>query len=141
MVEAWSATASAAIVQVVEYYDASQDHYFISSLPADITALDTGVYKGWARTGRTFEAYDAPAGNASPVCRFYIPYLDALNGGRNLRGQLTCFLASTGVGKSHLAKHIGNRRRSIAHGMAYQHRRAEIALQRLRLILRHHRQR
>ena len=43
------------------------------------------------------------------VCRFYIPYLDALNGGRNLRGQLTCFLASTGVGKSHLAKHIGIR--------------------------------
>lgn len=45
----------------------------------------------------------------SQVCRFYIPYLDALNGGRNLRGQLTCFLASTGVGKSHLAKHIGIR--------------------------------
>lgn len=43
------------------------------------------------------------------VCRFYIPYLDALNGGRNLRGQLSCFLASTGVGKSHLAKHIGLR--------------------------------
>ena len=41
------------------------------------------------------------------VNRFYIPYIDALNGGRNLRGQLTCFLASTGVGKSHLAKHIG----------------------------------
>lgn len=33
------------------------------------------------------------------VCRFYIPYLDALNGGRNLRGQLTCFLASTGGGQ------------------------------------------
>ena len=43
------------------------------------------------------------------VCRFYIPDLDALNGGRDLRGQLTCFLASTGVGKSHLAKHIGIR--------------------------------
>lgn len=43
------------------------------------------------------------------VARFYIPYLDALNGGRNLRGQLTCFLASTGVGKSHIAKWIGTR--------------------------------
>lgn len=43
------------------------------------------------------------------VTRFYIPDLDALNGGRNLRGQLTCFLASTGVGKSHIAKHIGIR--------------------------------
>ena len=43
------------------------------------------------------------------VVRFYIPFLDALNGGRNLRGQLTCFLASTGVGKSHIAKWIGVR--------------------------------
>lgn len=41
------------------------------------------------------------------VTRFYITYLDALNGGRNLRGQLSCFLASTGVGKSHIVKHIG----------------------------------
>ncbi len=45
----------------------------------------------------------------SQVTRFYIPYVDALNGGRNLRGQLTCFLASTGVGKSHVVKHIGVR--------------------------------
>lgn len=43
------------------------------------------------------------------VTRFYIPYIDALNNGRSLRGQLTCFLASTGVGKSHIAKHIGIR--------------------------------
>ena len=45
----------------------------------------------------------------SPVTRFYIHELDALNAGRNLRGQLTCILASTGVGKSHIAKHIGTR--------------------------------
>ncbi len=43
------------------------------------------------------------------VTRFYIPDIDELNGGRNLRGQLTCFLASTGVGKSHIAKYIGIR--------------------------------
>lgn len=41
------------------------------------------------------------------VSRFYIPYLDALNNGRSLRGQLSCFLASTGVGKSHIVKYIG----------------------------------
>ena len=46
---------------------------------------------------------------APRVSRFYIPYLDALNAGRNLRGQLTSFLASTGVGKSHIAKWIGVR--------------------------------
>lgn len=47
--------------------------------------------------------------NISPVTRFYIHELDALNAGRSLRGQLTCILASTGVGKSHIAKHIGTR--------------------------------
>lgn len=44
-----------------------------------------------------------------PVSRFYVHELDVLNGGRSLRGQLTCFLASTGVGKSHIAKHVGIR--------------------------------
>ncbi|NDV80857.1 DnaB-like helicase C-terminal domain-containing protein [Bacteroides sp. 51] len=43
------------------------------------------------------------------VTRFYIDDLDALNNGRSLRGQLSCFLASTGVGKSHIAKYIGIR--------------------------------
>lgn len=43
----------------------------------------------------------------TPVTRFYIDELDERNHGRNLRGQLTCFLASTGVGKSHIARWIG----------------------------------
>lgn len=42
-----------------------------------------------------------------PITRFYIDDLDSLNDGRNLRGQCSCFLASTGVGKSHMARHIG----------------------------------
>lgn len=42
-----------------------------------------------------------------PVTRFYIDQLDAMNNGRDLRGQLTCFLAPTGVGKSHAARWIG----------------------------------
>lgn len=54
------------------------------------------------------EIEEAQSG-AAQVIRFYIPFLDALNDGRNLRGQLTCFLASTGVGKSHIAKWIGVR--------------------------------
>ncbi|MFO1312333.1 MAG: hypothetical protein U1F41_09745 [Burkholderiales bacterium] len=68
-----SAMPLAATVQVIEYYNAGQDHYFVSSLAADIQALDSGKFAGWKRTGRTFEAYDLPTGNASPVCRFYIP--------------------------------------------------------------------
>lgn len=43
------------------------------------------------------------------VTRFYIDDIDDLNAGRNLRGQLSCFMASTGVGKSHIARHIGIR--------------------------------
>lgn len=42
-----------------------------------------------------------------PVTRFYIDGLDEMNGGQNLRGQLSCILASTGVGKSHAARFIG----------------------------------
>lgn len=42
-----------------------------------------------------------------PVVRFYIDELDSRNNGRNLRGQLTCFLAPSGVGKSHIARWVG----------------------------------
>lgn len=66
-------SAHAATVQVIEYYNSSQDHYFITSVPAEIQALDSGTQVGWKRTGRSFEAYPAATGNASPVCRFYIP--------------------------------------------------------------------
>lgn len=41
------------------------------------------------------------------ITRFYIDELDVRNGGRNLRTQLTCILASTGVGKTHAARWIG----------------------------------
>lgn len=43
----------------------------------------------------------------TPITRFYIDELDTRNNGRNLRGQLTCFLAPSGVGKSHIARWIG----------------------------------
>lgn len=65
--------ATAATVEVIEYYSAGQDHYFISSLQADINALDSGQFKGWVRTGKTFGAYPTSTAGASPVCRFYIP--------------------------------------------------------------------
>jgi len=72
----WSLQAMVTIAQtvdVIEYYNASQDHYFISSLQPDINALDSGHFPGWARTGRIFEAYPQATPGASPVCRFYIP--------------------------------------------------------------------
>lgn len=75
-----------------------------SSVFVDVAATFRERYEQNLR--REAEARDS---RLPQVCRFYIPYIDALNAGRSLRGQLTCFLASTGVGKSHLAKHIGIR--------------------------------
>ena len=67
------ARAQGNLVDVVEFYNATLDHYFISSLAADIAALDSGALKGWSRTSLSFKAYDGPAPGTSPVCRFYIP--------------------------------------------------------------------
>ena len=58
---------------VVEFYNATLDHYFVSALAADIDALDSGRFAGWQRTGLTFDAFTAPAAGTSPVCRFYLP--------------------------------------------------------------------
>ena len=58
---------------VIEFYNPGLDHYFVSALPADIAALDSGALKGWARTGLAFNAYLEPAAGTSPVCRFYLP--------------------------------------------------------------------
>ncbi len=68
-----AAWAQANLVDVIEFYNAGLDHYFVSSLAADIQALDSGRFAGWARTGFTFKAYDGPMAGMSPVCRFYIP--------------------------------------------------------------------
>jgi hypothetical protein len=69
-----AATATTAPkVDVIEFYHAGQDHYFISSLQPDIDALDSGRFAGWVRTGLTFKAYPQATLGASPVCRFYIP--------------------------------------------------------------------
>ena len=60
-------------VPVVEYYNTTFDHYFMSALPADIAALDSGALQGWVRTGHVFSAYGQATAGASPVCRFYLP--------------------------------------------------------------------
>lgn len=53
------------------------------------------------------EAYESD-NQKKLVNSFYIDGLDELNQGRNLRKQLTVFLAMSGVGKSHLARWIGS---------------------------------
>jgi endo-1,4-beta-xylanase len=61
-------------VDVVEFYNASLDHYFITRAPDEIEKLDAGkAIKGWARTGKTFGSYVLPQTASSPICRYYIP--------------------------------------------------------------------
>ncbi len=63
-------------VPVVEYYNGGLQHYFMTTDPAEINDLDTGVHPGWVRTGLRFLAYTDPAtapSTANPVCRFYLP--------------------------------------------------------------------
>jgi glucose/arabinose dehydrogenase len=61
------------MVNVIEYYHASLDHYFITTLAVEIAALDNGTLHGWSRTGQTFHAYASAVAGTSPVCRLYIP--------------------------------------------------------------------
>jgi hypothetical protein len=60
-------------VTVIEFYNASLDHYFITWVADEISDLDTGVHPGWARTGQSFLAYATVQDGTSPVCRYYIP--------------------------------------------------------------------
>ena len=58
----------------VEFYNAAQDHYFMTWITNEIAILDAGVQiKGWTRTGYSFNTYSMPQAGTSPVCRFYIP--------------------------------------------------------------------
>ena len=66
-------TSSVATIDVIEFYNAALDHYFMTSLPTEIDILDSGRLPGWVRTGQSFKGYAQMATGASPVCRFYMP--------------------------------------------------------------------
>jgi len=57
----------------VEYYNASQAHYFLTAAVNEIADLDNGRFIGWQRTGYAFNAYVSATSGFGPVCRFYIP--------------------------------------------------------------------
>lgn len=62
------------IVPIVEFYNATLDHYFITSIAKEISDLDSGVHVGWARTGESFSAYAVGSSGRTgrrPVCRAY----------------------------------------------------------------------
>jgi hypothetical protein len=69
----FTVNAPAGAETVVEYYNATLDHYFITPLADEIDALDSGRIVGWTRTGLVFDASPAPGAGLAAVCRFYIP--------------------------------------------------------------------
>ena len=56
---------------VVEYYNRSLDHFFMTADPHEINLLDIGELRGWERTGVRFLAYASQQPGTNPVCRFY----------------------------------------------------------------------
>ncbi len=67
------APAAAGMIDAIEFYNASLDHYFVTAFADEISKLDSGATVGWQRTGQSFkvlEAGDTTPG-ASSVCRFY----------------------------------------------------------------------
>ena len=51
-------TASGATIPIVEFYNAAQNHYFMTGSPGEIDDLDGGVHPGWQRTDFSFDADD-----------------------------------------------------------------------------------
>ena len=59
------------VVTAIEYYHADFDHYFMTHIADEITKLDNGTFKGWARTGKSFKVNADPAVGLNAVCRFF----------------------------------------------------------------------
>jgi len=57
----------------VEYFHQGMGHYFVTSIPGEITALDGNASLGWARTGETFTVWSSGTGLAD-VCRFFTTF-------------------------------------------------------------------
>jgi serine protease len=67
-------TPPAGAFQVVEYYRADLDHYFITASPAEVNYVDAFLSGIFQRTGLYFYAYLSPLAappGSLPVCRFY----------------------------------------------------------------------
>ena len=66
-------SGATALAPVIEYYDASLDHYFVTQVAAEVAALDAGQFPGWVRTGQSFLAYvpGQSDNRGHPICRYY----------------------------------------------------------------------
>lgn len=66
-----TATALPIEAAAVEYYYAAFDHFFVTAFPAEIAALDGGLFNGWVRTGKTYPVEATAANGLNSVCRFF----------------------------------------------------------------------
>lgn len=67
-------SAPAATRDVIEFYNPTLDHYFITWVDAEIANLDAGrTPTRWNRTGYSFKTYVSASPATSPICRYYIP--------------------------------------------------------------------
>jgi len=67
-------TDKARLMPVVEFYNASLDHYFITWLPVERANLYLRkTPTPWVPTGFSFNSFAEAQDNSSAVCRFYIP--------------------------------------------------------------------
>ena len=62
-------------LELVEYFNAPLDHYFVTASPDERAAIEAGqAGPGWVRTqtlGRVWIAGAAPMAGGTPICRFY----------------------------------------------------------------------
>ncbi len=56
------------VAAAIEFYHAGFDHYFVTSIPDEVTKLDNGTFAGWVRTGKSF---NVGAPGTQDVCRFF----------------------------------------------------------------------
>jgi KaiC/GvpD/RAD55 family RecA-like ATPase len=87
--------------KMTEYAGWASGFSLVESDFTDVTATFTDRFK------QNRERHNSVSKSRNEVNRFYIDELDEKNGERSLRRQLTCFLAATGVGKSHIARWVG----------------------------------
>jgi uncharacterized protein (DUF1800 family) len=74
LISSQGASAIEPTATVIEYYNASLNHYFITAYPEEAAMLDQGIIvPGWTRTGVSWSAWASPgdSATAAPVCRFY----------------------------------------------------------------------
>jgi len=67
-------TTTSDYLTIYEYYNSSNNHYFMTASVAEANAIDAGsAGPGWNRTGNTLKAWKADANqqDALSVCRFY----------------------------------------------------------------------